>query len=415
MLTFIHVISISILIHIYKFQTITYDFKVSTSDDTFSLYQSLISTEMFCIGTPYQCIIAQFDPATSLIVIQDKNSQSNMSLRSDFTLYNSSESLTYTTRKRFQEIYLNQKMIEGTKSSDKMKFGQLEIDNSMFYLSTNWSSDLHYTSIGLSFNLDDDSFPNLIAKLERAGIITKHKFIIEFNDEYSGKIIFGTDMTLKKYTHSFTLHSSKYYVGLYFQCDNVMVIDKGMKLNKWYMYIMFDETFKYILMPADVFETIYNAYLSQMNCEKVIYTPERVYKERDYLYCICSKEDFYSQISSLSDLVFEYKEANITLKKEDLFQQYDESRMIFNIIFNQQSIDPQWIIGWPILKYFTIGRNFDSSDFTFYYSDRDRNDHSFTKSVMSIICILLLLGICFIGYISFTVKNKTYKDGLNIT
>lgn len=111
MITLIYVVAI--LFCLFKCQKISYPFTVVKHNGTFSLYKSLLSTELFCIGTPFQCLKAQFDPSTSLLIIQDKTFREEMNFVSEFDLYNRTESSTYASQRFLYEKYNNQKMIDG--------------------------------------------------------------------------------------------------------------------------------------------------------------------------------------------------------------------------------------------------------------------------------------------------------------
>lgn len=289
-----------------------------------------------------------------------------------------------------------------------MKLGKFEVQKGTFYLANNWTSDLRYTSIGLSSDAEDAVFPNLISKLRSNKIIDRNTYTIEFSDKDNGVITFGTNTTMKNYTQKISMKSSKYYIVLFFNC-RAIISDKGIELSKYFFDLIFDESFNYIQMASSINQTIYDLYLTELNCDLVNYSHKRTYEKKSYIYYLCSKNQIESKKHLLTDLVFVLNDGNLTLRKEDLFDVFDANRMIFNIVFIETAREPQWIIGNPILKYITIKRDLDFSIFTLYYNESDNRDYSFLKYILVVLCFILLLGICTILliYSTFPKNNKS--------
>lgn len=371
-------------------QSISYSFTIEKHGlDSNFIHLCLISTELFCIGTPYQCLIVQFDPGSTLIAILDTNPNKAE------TSFNSFESSTYEYADGHN--YRFQKIIKCNDSTDRIKFGPIELKNGLFYYASIWNSDLLYSTIGLSSFQDDKNHPNFISKL------TRHQYILEINDEVNGTVRFDYNITSNStYIKQFQvpIDQKRRHTFSVFEIKKLIYANRDLKLTELDMGVecIFDETSRFIKMPFNLSDIIYPQYLNSSYCTTQTYiTIKKPKKDEEYVYYLCP-HSFILQQQFNEDLTFALVEGNLILKQEELFQPFDDDNMIFSIIFKKDESLPQWVIGRPILKNYVLDRDFDESIITLYTKIRiKRNENTFIEGLFAITIGVMVIGIGCIG------------------
>lgn len=386
-------------------QSIAYFFQAKIPETAeIWLYYSFISTDQLCLGTPSQCLTVQFDPGTSLLVILDFNKNT---INPCDTIYNNANSTTFR-KISGQETYSNQKMITGHISKDVLTFKYLNETSSFFYLANSWNSDLPYSSVGVSAINQDATDPNLMDKLINQDLIRSYQNTIFFNNNTHDRIVFGEDNNMKNLIKKFSIKGNKVKISLYFSIQKLFMINRNdneqieMNHDK-IMETMFDETFRFIQMPFVHNSTIYNKVLNDTYCRHDKHCPQKRYlKDECVIYYICNKAIIQTETID-NDIVIMLNETNITILKEDMWEEYDKDNVLFMIIFKKH--DPQlWIIGHPFLKHYIINRNLENNTYTFY--SFNVNDYSLQFTLFITVLAILLIGLCYNGYVYYQLMNK---------
>lgn len=401
-------------------KAVIYEFTIEKNKKEFEsiMFSSFVAKDDICIGTPsYQCTKIQFDPGASLtfILTHQKNYMQNM--LANYSLYDHSKSLTYKSIGD-EAKYFSQKMLNGIYSSDKMKFGPFEIEEGFFFLATNIIDELQYSSIGLSYSREGRS--TLFLQLMQSDLIDKSIITIEVINDEKGRVTFGemdndnhdnqSDKQFNQtYKEEFRMKECDFYVNHYFTVKELLLNDNRVLSKN--IKVVFDESFGFIQMPQKMLNKTYSHFLSEMNCEAKTYIPRRRSESNvEYLYYICPKRNIII-INKEKNLTFAFIEANLVLKNKDLFIDYNETSVLFAVLFRIDNEVIQWIIGHPILKNYVIKRNIDNGTFTFY--SKYNNDLTETStSVSTYLCYisseLMLLGfiLLFYTYYQYFIKKE---------
>lgn len=410
---------------------LVYNFTIETTHpiEKFELYNTFRAHDYFCLGTPYQCIKVQFDPEAILMSFLTEEAL-NASSSESHPSYQSHLSTTYEiVSPTIHGYYATQKMVIGRLSKESIAFNPFYATNQTIYLADRWVNEMHYSSIGLSYMDLNKNLPIFLLMLKERKLVRKMKFIIEYINDDFGKITYDTyDIASSaKYNKAFSVKVRSNFV-----CCNYIEINKlslsidnltTILANK--IDIIIDETFKFISMPVSMNHIMMRSlFLDQSNCEERHYVFDRPNEISElgarYLYYICTKDSIPSHITN-AELIFILNNDSFSLKHEDMFGEYDNNHVIFNVLFKKSNDNyPSWIIGHPVLKHFMIERDFDNLMFTAYNilsfkSQKNSNDRSRMNdwsrqvifSLINLAGFIMLLGLFVISL--FLYKTKTRK------
>lgn len=397
---------------------LVYTFTIQKQTSRFSLYNTFLSSDKLCLGTPYQCLTVQFDPGTSLMIVLTKEYSSDNEPRE--TLYDKQKSSSFSLKNRFSKNYSSQKMIGGSVSSERMKFEDIEIEETYFNYAESWISDLWYSSIGISSLQDDRNHPNFIFKVSRDKETKASKYKMEIDyDESKGLITFEEDVN-STYAKVFSINSFGYYFGSYFPILNLIVSGNNNtntdNMDNSEIVIgdspgaMFDESFRFIQMPFFMNHSIVETFLINSDCTLKEYSQAKIYKRSfKHMYYVCKTDSIDTKALEKIELIFSLPSGNLTLRSEDLFEKYDDENRILNIIFRgDPDKDPQWVIGYPILKHYMIERNFDSGLITLYTKiNVSSRDKPFTiRQIVKIYIGIMIIGLGYLIYVMRKIKSN---------
>lgn len=393
-------------------KTISYNFIVNHSKSNIEsmLYLSFLSTDEFCIGTPDQCGKVQFDPGSSLTAILNK--QSHVISDDDQAFYAPNESSTYKETPRYSDLFSSQKAISAICSIESISFGKFQLKEAQFFLANNWNSELHYSSMGISSNLEDPTYHSFVGELFDLQLINKKQFTILLNNDYTqGQIIFGDDNNsaiVNQYiaNKEFNLTSQSYYIIHLFELKQISI--NNIQALSRSVFISFDEAFSFIQMPSQMTFKLEEMFTNKVYCTRSSYSPQRREKTNTNYACyFCPKDSI--NMALLSDIVFEFADGELKLKKEDLFIDYNSTTVLLSIIVRRDDNEQHYVIGKPILKDYIITRDISTKTFIFY----SKSPLSFNlkwslnnQKIIMLYFVIVLLGIGSIMLLIILIKNQ---------
>lgn len=394
-----------------------------TQQFTSQMLLQFISDTDILIGTPLINKTIQFVPNSFLSFFLDKEAEKKASPNTTYD-HLSSSSFQYVSQISygfFEEI-----LHKGCISIDKMSFGSIELDEFYFFLANQWSQEQNYSIIGLGVDFRQNNFPSFIKQLNNKGIINARQYTIEFYNDSKGRILFGQDDDDDdsiNHKHILKLNISNLIspVVHYYTADKIYIgEEEESNIIARHADIIFDESFGFIQLGIGMKQYVIDSYLIDLNCiEETIDVNHYRNKISVYAHFICDRRRIKERLdkNSLKDLVFSFDGNNLTFRKEELFADYSSDKMRFMIIIIERDVDPQWVIGWPILKQYRIVHDYDEKTITLYSNERIikyLNSNTITQHNSIILFYLLLwssIGIIIgivINVIAF-IKIKYYK------